>query len=56
MDIQWKDEYALGIGIIDDQPKNLIERTASFSRAVERAERRPVNRGEGGVGTSLSAS
>ena len=35
MDIQWKDEYALGIGIIDDQHKKLIERTASFSRAVE---------------------
>ena len=35
MDIQWKDEFALGIGIIDDQHKKLIERTASFSRAVE---------------------
>ncbi len=35
MDIQWKDEFALGIGIIDDQHKKLIERAASFSRAVE---------------------
>ena len=34
MDIQWKDEFALGIGIIDDQHKKLIERAASFSRAV----------------------
>ena len=35
MNIQWKDEFALGIGIIDDQHKKLIERAASFSRAVE---------------------
>ena len=32
MDIQWKDEFALGIGIIDDQHKKLIERAAAFSR------------------------
>jgi hemerythrin len=35
MDIQWSDELAIGIGIIDDQHKKLVERIASFSRAVD---------------------
>ena len=39
MDIQWRDEFALGVGIIDDQHKKLIERAASFSRAVESGDR-----------------
>ncbi len=39
MDIQWNDEFALGIGIIDDQHKKLIERAASFSRAVEKGDK-----------------
>jgi len=35
MNIQWSDELAIGIGIIDDQHKKLIERIASFSHAVD---------------------
>ena len=35
MKIEWSDELAIGIGIIDDQHKKLIERAASFSRAVD---------------------
>lgn len=39
MNIQWSDDLAIGIGIIDDQHKKLVERIASFSRAVEGGER-----------------
>ncbi len=42
MDIQWNDELAIGIGIIDDQHKKLIERIASFSRAVDSGDMRKV--------------
>ena len=43
MDIQWNDELAIGIGIIDDQHKKLIERIASFSRAVDSGDMRKVD-------------
>ncbi|MBP6333238.1 MAG: hemerythrin family protein [Aminivibrio sp.] len=39
MTVQWSDDLAIGIGIIDDQHKKLVERIASFSRAVESGDR-----------------
>jgi len=35
MIVEWSDELAIGIGIIDDQHRKLIGRIASFSKAVE---------------------
>ncbi|NLO59024.1 MAG: hemerythrin, partial [Synergistaceae bacterium] len=35
MNIQWTDDLAIGISVIDEQHKTLISRAASFSRAVE---------------------
>ncbi len=42
MKIQWSDELEIGIGIIDDQHKKLIERIASFSHAVDSGDMRKV--------------
>ena len=42
MNLQWSDELAIGIGIIDDQHKKLVERIASFSRAVDSGDLRKV--------------
>ncbi|MGI6251910.1 MAG: bacteriohemerythrin [Aminivibrio sp.] len=39
MIVEWSDELAIGIGIIDDQHKKLIERIASFSKAVESGDK-----------------
>jgi hemerythrin len=38
MKVAWSDDLAIGIGIIDDQHRKLIERIAAFSEAVERKE------------------
>jgi len=35
MIVEWTDDLMVGIGIIDDQHKKLIERIASFVEAVE---------------------
>ncbi|MDI9371139.1 MAG: hemerythrin family protein [Synergistaceae bacterium] len=42
MAVQWSDELAIGIGIIDDQHRKLIERFASFSKAVDEGDMRKV--------------
>lgn len=35
MSVVWSDDLVIGIGIIDDQHRKLVERIASFSEAVE---------------------
>ena len=40
MEVQWNDDLAIGIGIIDDQHKKLVERFAGFSRAVDEGDMR----------------
>ncbi len=35
MKVQWSDDLSIGIGIIDDQHKKLVERIASFIDAVD---------------------
>jgi hemerythrin len=35
MKVAWSDDLAIGVGIIDDQHRKLIERIAAFSEAVE---------------------
>lgn len=39
MIVEWSDDLAIGIGIIDDQHKKLIERIAAFSTAVDSGDK-----------------
>lgn len=42
MNIQWTDDLAIGISVIDEQHKTLISRAASFSRAVESGNKKQM--------------
>lgn len=42
MGVQWSDDLAIGIGIIDDQHRKLVERFASFSLAVDEGDMRKI--------------
>lgn len=35
MALEWQEEYSVGVDKIDDQHKELIERTRKFSKAIE---------------------
>lgn len=42
MKVQWSDDLSIGIGIIDDQHKKLVERVASFIEAVNAKDMQTV--------------
>ncbi|MFA7620671.1 MAG: hemerythrin domain-containing protein, partial [Aminobacteriaceae bacterium] len=42
MGVQWSDDLEIGIGIIDDQHRKLVERFASFSLAVDEGDMRKI--------------